>query len=373
MTKAALVLIPIHGSCEYLNKCLESLVQDSQRICDVLVVNDRANRDVLDLVETYVRAGGDSWKLITSSGDGLPNALNSGINYAFINGYKFVFRLDADDIVINNRFTTQLRYMENHPDVDIVGSYSRLIDSKGSNLGIQRRPSSAQAIASYAFYASPLIHPSICIRLERFNRNTLLFKSTFPSAQDYDLFTRLIAQGYRLENIRSPLIKYRVHESSDSHINKISQLIDSLRIGKHYLSHFTHAATESRQRKSIMIAHELLFISYARAAAPVGVTHTKEPIRLIVRVRRSFVFWAMQMVIMSAIPCDRTSSILRQANRHLLLSFFLRICRQDVSELFALLRGSKECFSLISSINEDFAKEHSKYLLGNRCIVVELF
>ena len=60
---------------------------------------------------------------------GLPARLNETINMA---RGEFYVRMDADDIMAVDRVETQVSYLMNHPDVDVVGSSAMIIDAKNN-------------------------------------------------------------------------------------------------------------------------------------------------------------------------------------------------------------------------------------------------
>jgi glycosyltransferase involved in cell wall biosynthesis len=64
---------------------------------------------------------------------GLSVRLNFLIN-KIINNYEYVIRMDSDDISISDRVESQLIYMENNKEVDIVGGSIIEIDENGKNI-----------------------------------------------------------------------------------------------------------------------------------------------------------------------------------------------------------------------------------------------
>src|SRR3977135_4649997 len=61
---------------------------------------------------------------------GLAAALNAGLKHILPLGYKYIARMDADDISYPHRFAAQVAFMERHPEVGMLGSGARFIDDK---------------------------------------------------------------------------------------------------------------------------------------------------------------------------------------------------------------------------------------------------
>lgn len=58
---------------------------------------------------------------------GLPSRLNESVELA--KGEIYV-RMDDDDIMVADRVETQVEYLLEHPDVDVVGASAMIIDDK---------------------------------------------------------------------------------------------------------------------------------------------------------------------------------------------------------------------------------------------------
>lgn len=54
--------------------------------------------------------------------EGLPQALNIGIKIAMDKGVDYIARMDSDDLSVPERIETQVNFMIENPQVDIVGS-----------------------------------------------------------------------------------------------------------------------------------------------------------------------------------------------------------------------------------------------------------
>lgn len=52
---------------------------------------------------------------------GLACVLNDLLDICFKEGYEYIARMDADDISVYSRFEKQIKYLEAHPEIDVVG------------------------------------------------------------------------------------------------------------------------------------------------------------------------------------------------------------------------------------------------------------
>lgn len=97
--------------------------------------------------------------------------------------------------------------MEEHDEVDVLGSGCVEIDYGGVERDIRLMPADHEAIVD-ALWSCPLIHPSIMFRREK-----ILAVGGYDDGlrrrQDYELWFRAAQQGIRFGNIQKPLIQYR--------------------------------------------------------------------------------------------------------------------------------------------------------------------
>ncbi len=134
---------------------------------------------------------------------GLGFALNRCVQKA---GGKYLARMDDDDVSFPHRLEIQARFLDTHPQVPWVGSSALLLDKEGpwGRLDMPRRPTKLDFLAH-----SPYIHPSVMFRREVLENGGGYSQSQqYFGCEDYELFFRLHAQGYRGYNLSVPLLGY---------------------------------------------------------------------------------------------------------------------------------------------------------------------
>jgi len=114
--------------------------------------------------------------------------------------------MDADDISLEGRFEQQLSYLEDHPNVDVVGGWIEEFSRDGSS-SIREVPSKHDDIVEFAQRRSPMNHVSVMMRRDAV-LNAGNYREMDPT-EDYDLWMRMLHNGSTFHNIPEVLVRVR--------------------------------------------------------------------------------------------------------------------------------------------------------------------
>jgi glycosyltransferase involved in cell wall biosynthesis len=183
--------------------------QDYKQVEYVIVVN-HGDSHILNQVRTLLI--NSPLKIVTVDQESnLSVRLNKGVQNC---SGKYIARADADDCYATNRISAQLAFLESSdPQVSLVSCQGNLIDSEGVTFGKIRVPTSIQNVESKLMFKNCLIHPAVMMRLEAALDFT--YDSNLYSGEDYELWLRM-GTKYRIANLDSVLINYRVHSENMS-------------------------------------------------------------------------------------------------------------------------------------------------------------
>lgn len=200
------VLLATHNDGDILFRALDSLLSSKVGV-DVFVVDDASSPPV-QMPSKYV---GSVNLIRLEKNRGLTRALNFGLGVVLNEGYKYVARMDADDIASYDRFFEQLSFLENRPDVHGVGTWARFFDEKNVDVTLFhfRPPCEPQEVKEFLHLNSPLLHPSWCFRSDIF-KDLGGYNESFVVAQDYEFLCRASKKGYRFANLPKYLMDYQV-------------------------------------------------------------------------------------------------------------------------------------------------------------------
>ena len=222
MAKVSVIMGVYKERPEYLRLAIDSiLIQTYEDFEFIIVLDDPHNTELLTILEGYERKDNRVVLILNEQNIGLALSLNKAIEYS--RGI-YLARMDADDISFPNRFAMQVEYLDNHPDIAVVGTNKIIIDETGKEISKGATiPTSNVEIKAIMRYSNIMVHPSIMMRSDIIKE--MGGYRAFPATQDYDLWSRLLDKDYRISNIDEYLIKYRINTSGVSMGNAYKQFV----------------------------------------------------------------------------------------------------------------------------------------------------
>jgi glycosyltransferase involved in cell wall biosynthesis len=219
MRASVSVLIPALSTGSFLTEAVESALRDAECDVQVVVVFDGPKPSLASEVWSS-----DRRVIVGATGtrSGAAVALNFAAKLA---SGEFLARLDADDLTYGGRFSAQVAYLRDNPDVVLVGSEGFVIDENGHLLGTYPTRASAD-VRALLLKRNPLIHSSFMFRRRDFERLGG-YDSTCIRMQDYELLLRYALSG-RIAILGSPMVGYRHHSSQSS--RKLSGFVGLMRL-----------------------------------------------------------------------------------------------------------------------------------------------
>jgi glycosyltransferase involved in cell wall biosynthesis len=210
----------------YLDEFLKSIILSTVEPRELIIVDDGSTDASLKILGGYSDLS--FLKIIELKNNlGFANALNIGINQSI---GKFIMRVDPDDLIEPKRIFIQYHYLQEHSEIDVVGSNMLYISGNKDVLFKSNMPLQEERIKELIFKGEiAMFNGSIMGKSDVFKTN--LYDQTYVPAEDYDFISRLVLNSYRLVNLPQKLTLYRMHKfnSSDRNLMNVYQKIAILR------------------------------------------------------------------------------------------------------------------------------------------------
>ena len=203
---------------------IESLLAQSFRDFEIIICNDGSTDATDELLCRYAKQDSRIKIIKNEKNRGLAYSLNKCLSLA--NG-SYIARHDFDDISLSTRFEKQIYYLEEHGDIDILGTAVALFDEKGI---FDEEYFPALVMAEDFLYTSPYKHGTVVFR-----RGVLLSAGGYRVApetirtEDYELFMRMCAMGYKGANLMEILYLFKEDTAAKSR-RKYKYRIDEARV-----------------------------------------------------------------------------------------------------------------------------------------------
>ena len=202
-------IIPNYNSGKYLREAIESVLDQSTPVDELVVVDDGSTDGSGEIAASYDRV-----RVIRQPNAGVSAARNRALGE--ITGDLVIFH-DADDRLLPNAVADGLAAIRERPEVGFVFGFSRPIDANGS-----LRPSAPATSRDEVGFADllrgqALVPPSAALFRCDAVREVGGFRSEI-FAEDYDLYLR-IARRHPIHCHNQLVVEYRRHGENASEIS----------------------------------------------------------------------------------------------------------------------------------------------------------
>jgi glycosyltransferase involved in cell wall biosynthesis len=210
--------MPIFNCEKTLRSAIYSILNQTYRNWELILIDDGSKDKTLHIAQSFKD------QRIRVTADGLHINLPSRLNQAIaISRGKYFARMDGDDISYPERIQTQVEYLENHLDVDLLGARAIVFGRDGSVRGASDKKQLHSEICCRPWQGFSLLHPTWMGRIEWFRAHQ--YRAEAIRMEDYDILLRTYKNScfHRLPKI---LLGYRVESLS----------LKKTLIGRYYLS-----------------------------------------------------------------------------------------------------------------------------------------
>ncbi len=210
------VLIPCYNAARYVRAAVDSILGQSCRDFELVMVDDGSTDTTLEILRTYTDP---RLKLtVLPENCGVAAARNVAMQQAVGDYLAF---LDADDVSRSDRLRIQADFLDSHADIDLVGSAYRSL----GKLKIWKTPLNHSRIVGEALFKLPFRMSTVMFRRHVLREDRVALNTAFQVSEDHDFIDQLIASGSLMANLPEALVEYR------SHANNTSNRFASMGIG----------------------------------------------------------------------------------------------------------------------------------------------
>ncbi len=300
------VIIPTYNCKEYITDAIESVLSQTFRDYDIIVVDDGSTDGTKDIVTRY----GNKIKYARQENKGVSAARNTGIGMA--SGGLIAF-LDADDMWLPDKLEKQVMAFDENPALGLVTCGLIVIDENGSVLRRENEPLAfdRQRLLERIVVRAIVGNTPSCMMVKRECFNKVgNFDEALSGAEDRDLCMRIV-RSYDIYMMPECLIKYRVH-GKNAHRNAAGmkknhqEFLKKNLVGSNWLTRrkafsylFLDAAREFETDKNQINAICCAFLSFVHFPFKIYSGDDKYQIMIKALIRIVFSRWVANKIVVS--------------------------------------------------------------------------
>ncbi len=205
MNLSVLMSVYDKESSAYLYRSLDSLANQTFQADEIVLVEDGPLGQELSAVIGRFQKSMLIKRVKLPVNGGLGGALQMGLTAC---RGEYVARMDSDDVSVPDRFHVQMDFLQNHPEVDVLGAtIAEFRDDCADATRTRRMPSSGELILEFAKSRNPINHQTVVFR--KASVLAVGGYQPFNGFEDYDLWARMLKVGFRLQNMNAVLVYAR--------------------------------------------------------------------------------------------------------------------------------------------------------------------
>ncbi len=220
------IVFPCRNAERYIRAALESILEQSYRELEILVIDNASDDGTPGIVAEYAARDPRIKYLGNETDIGIAGSINRGLREAT---GELVARMDADDIAMPERIAKQVAYMEANPDCVICGTDIVLINGEGERIGRREFATRDADIKRGMLVEIPFCHPATMFRRSAVVEGGVFYDEQWRTVEDRDFWLRLADHGL-YANISEDLMLYRISETSMKYAECRRTVLDIVRL-----------------------------------------------------------------------------------------------------------------------------------------------
>ena len=249
------IIVPVYGVEKYIDKCLDSLVKQSLKEIEIIVVNDGTKDNSQKIIDKYVKKYPDKIKSYIKENGGQGSARNYGLKKTT---GEYIGYVDSDDFVEKDMYKKLYnKAKENNYDIVVCGNYNVSEDYQNKNIDafINNYNTDLENI----FFGKMAVWNKIYKR-DILIKNKLEFKEKVWY-EDLAFTLKAIMNSNTFAFIDEPLYDYLIREGSTMNNSNVKRNLEILEAFDDILSYIKHNKKEEYFDKVEFLAIDHIYIS----------------------------------------------------------------------------------------------------------------
>ena len=200
------IIMGIYNCAGTLNEAIDCILRQTYTNWELIMCDDGSSDNTLEAAQTIQKDNPDRCIIV------LQNPENKGLNFTLNKCLAeakgdFIARMDGDDVCAPERFAEEVAVFEAEPEISIVSTDMEFFDETGvwGKISYSEYPQKEDFLHGNAFCHAPcMVRRDAFLAVGGYTEDKRLLR-----VEDYHLWVKLYAAGYRGKNIHKPLYHMR--------------------------------------------------------------------------------------------------------------------------------------------------------------------
>ncbi len=197
------VIIPVHNTEQYLKECLDSVVNQTYKNLEIILINDASTDNSIDIINKYKDK---RIKVINMKhNSGVAIARNTGVDKST---GDYICYLDSDDYWELNKIEKQVDFIKKNNYEFIYSDYSYLYNNKIKRVKVPKSITYKKALKNTTIFTS-----TVMFNMKKLNKKDI-YMPNIKRGQDTATWWKVLKKGITAYAINEVLAYYRITDKS---------------------------------------------------------------------------------------------------------------------------------------------------------------
>lgn len=254
------VIVPVFNVEQYLSKCIDSILQQSYKNIEVIIVDDGSTDSSSEICDEYKRKD-TRVKVIHKTNGGLSSTRNKGLDLC--NG-SYVMFIDSDDYIEKN-MVKDLVMAAIKQDADIVQCGFQTIYEDGS---IKRKYNYENLVIKHKdnildeYFNQNLINVIVCNKLYKSKLFENIRMIEGRNQEDYMLMPELLSKVDKFVNINGIYYNYLQRYNSIMNSTFSEKKLDAIYAGEHVINFCNQKIPKYKNKAIILMCKNCIYLYF---------------------------------------------------------------------------------------------------------------
>lgn len=209
------ICVPAYNHGPYVQECITAIIAQDYENIELIIIDDGSKDNTADAIRSLVPQCQKRFKrfeFISRSNQGVSHTLNEGLAWSqgsYFSGFA------SDDVMLPNKISILVQHLEKVPQcAGVFGGLKVFSKRTDSITGYQKTKPKTHSFADIFLLKTTLPAPGALLRMS--SLQTIGGYNPHAKVEDWDMWLRFTAQGFKLDTIKDFVALYRRHDTNVS-------------------------------------------------------------------------------------------------------------------------------------------------------------